>query len=1202
MNRIKVHISALVLILSQVFSSVAVDISDISKVLVPSVTDTKIFTSLSEEKKARLQERIQARQKANTQLDQDRVKRKEKVDRLRAQVEDINAEIRKGTASTTLTKTSKLLNELLNTQKEYQQIQNKRLDVMDQEIRLLEDYLKDTNFQAYAQQLIKIKKQYSFEDLHILYQQKLEKEQEIAALTEQDKNASAELENRRRAATSTLEEYTKRRSERESSESTMSPDERILWNLEQELFEDRKLLDELMISETEDKISLIKTKKFIARKQLEAIQELLPTIRSAITVKDTDIATARQDFERKRQASYSQRNNYYQEIEKIEADQKVYNQELEQLSRRYNIPVDAALETWTKNENNTPDSYPSYCEMGAAYDALLFVNRRKELLKAQLALEDEKINNDEFLLQIKETFSHLVNRQLASNDELTTEVKKYETIKARIKASRSAYQEQQRTAQDSLNLQKRANENLEQFRKRFETQTDVTLKKGKREHNRCLGLLTSASESIATQKNDLTHIVDIYGDIVTMLSNTLRQVDFVLAELGSVTIWQRPVNAISWDGALKIVPDIKAFWQDLSSWFVKKDALSLWGRIKSLFAYIWYALFRILFVAIVWIALLVGIRYGIEYIYGHAGTVARSRFSMRTLGYGVQMLTGYIRAYYIPLTVWLTFLLIGFLYPLDRHVYMLFYLVSIPYLIIMAQRAFKWFVRFNRYHDYVLLSRNYGKRVVFMASFLAYSTIIIFFFRRAFMFAEFQRSELPTILLAVNFIILQISLILLLSKEQIIHLIPIKTSFGEWLAGQVSKYYYLILVFIITIIILSNPYVGFGRLVWYIISHVIYTLAVLYFITVIYRWLKGTSSTLFFVTDEEVSKERFGSAKSWYSLFIITLLLICILIGLLSVSKLWGWPEAITRINSFSDIISWLKTPLIIEQKTASLESISLFTLLQILSFVGVGALVAFAFNRFVLGRVFDILLVDAGVQDAISSISRYLIILIAAILGFQAVGLGALMWALVGALILGISWVVKEPLADFLAYFILLVQRPLKIGDYIQVDDEVKGVVRKVTARAVVLRRKNSTTVVVPNTQILSKPFANWNYTSGYIAFDDITICVSYDADPYQVRDIFMSVLQNSPYILRNPKPIVRLENFGEYGFMFMIRGFLSSTYTLDQWDIASDLRFVMVKQLRDHGIKLALPIRFNLLMQAMPGMEPESHARESGQIHHKK
>ena len=87
--------------------------------------------------------------------------------------------------------------------------------------------------------------------------------------------------------------------------------------------------------------------------------------------------------------------------------------------------------------------------------------------------------------------------------------------------------------------------------------------------------------------------------------------------------------------------------------------------------------------------------------------------------------------------------------------------------------------------------------------------------------------------------------------------------------------------------------------------------------------------------------------------------------------------------------------------------------------------------------------------------------------------------------------------------------------------------------------------------------------------------LTIPYEYNPAQVRDILFKVLDDHPNILKSPKPVIRLEGFGEYGYEFIIRGFVSSHYTLDMWDIASDVRIGVVQALKDNNIKIAVPVR---------------------------
>ncbi len=133
----------------------------------------------------------------------------------------------------------------------------------------------------------------------------------------------------------------------------------------------------------------------------------------------------------------------------------------------------------------------------------------------------------------------------------------------------------------------------------------------------------------------------------------------------------------------------------------------------------------------------------------------------------------------------------------------------------------------------------------------------------------------------------------------------------------------------------------------------------------------------------------------------------------------------------------------------------------------------------------------------------------------------------------------------------------------------------RNITPKSVTLRKKNSTTIVVPNTQIINNPIVNWNYARNFIAFNDIVLIISLKEDPSKVKDLLFSAVDAHPKILKNPKPVIRLDEFRPDGFEFMVRGFLSSNFTLDQWDIASEVRLSIVKILRDNNIEIAMPVR---------------------------
>jgi hypothetical protein len=205
----------------------------------------------------------------------------------------------------------------------------------------------------------------------------------------------------------------------------------------------------------------------------------------------------------------------------------------------------------------------------------------------------------------------------------------------------------------------------------------------------------------------------------------------------------------------------------------------------------------------------------------------------------------------------------------DPHIYAFFSLLSIPFLLFIVNKFIHKLLSFNMRYDYALISSEFQKRFIIVLSVLLYATTSIFFFRQAFMRVSYYTTELPTILLAINFIIFQIALISLITKDQNIIYNTAKKRRWIWVHEQVDYYFYLILLFFITIIVMSNPYVGFGRLVLYLLSALLYTLVLTKMLLVMYRWSKKTAFEIFFVDDEEIVRERFDHARTWFGLLIM---------------------------------------------------------------------------------------------------------------------------------------------------------------------------------------------------------------------------------------------------------------------------------------------------------------------------------------------
>ena len=164
----------------------------------------------------------------------------------------------------------------------------------------------------------------------------------------------------------------------------------------------------------------------------------------------------------------------------------------------------------------------------------------------------------------------------------------------------------------------------------------------------------------------------------------------------------------------------------------------------------------------------------------------------------------------------------------DPYLYALFTLLSIPYWIYLTNRTAHHLAIFNIRHGYPILSATTQDRFLLVVSCFCYASIPLMFLHSAFIQINYYqpdlyRSELPSIIVALNFIVLQISLMLLITKDQLLAIIPQRNSITVWLHKQVDTYYYLIFCCALAVIIMSHPYVGYGRLMLYIIGGIIYS-------------------------------------------------------------------------------------------------------------------------------------------------------------------------------------------------------------------------------------------------------------------------------------------------------------------------------------------------------------------------------------------
>ena len=271
----------------------------------------------------------------------------------------------------------------------------------------------------------------------------------------------------------------------------------------------------------------------------------------------------------------------------------------------------------------------------------------------------------------------------------------------------------------------------------------------------------------------------------------------------------------------------------------------------------------------------------------------------------------------------------------------------------------------------------------------------------------------------------------------------------------------------------------------------------------------------------------------------------------------------------FAQVRAFLDTPLVPIGGTR-------FTLWAILYFVVLTFLLVYLTGKFKVWLVERLLArtrVDIGVRQAIGSIVRYLIISIgfAVILQTAGIDLSALT-VLAGAVGIGVGFGLQNVASNFVSGLIILFERPIKVGDRVEVG-KTTGDVVSISLRATTIVSNDNIAIIVPNSEFVSSTVINWSYTDRDVRFN-FPVGVSYSSDPLAVKQLLLEVAQDHSGVLKEPRPDVLFQEFGDSSLNFVLRVW-TRDYTPRPGVLRSELNFAISKKFKDHGIEIPFPQR---------------------------
>jgi small-conductance mechanosensitive channel len=248
---------------------------------------------------------------------------------------------------------------------------------------------------------------------------------------------------------------------------------------------------------------------------------------------------------------------------------------------------------------------------------------------------------------------------------------------------------------------------------------------------------------------------------------------------------------------------------------------------------------------------------------------------------------------------------------------------------------------------------------------------------------------------------------------------------------------------------------------------------------------------------------------------------------------------------------------------------------------------VAFQVSRFVRFALeedaFPRLTMARGLPYAISSLLHYVILLLGFLLAVAALGLDMnRVTLLTGALGVGVGFGLQSVVNNFVSGIILLLERPIQVGDAIQLGS-LEGSVRRIGLRSTTVRTWQGAEVIVPNASFISDQVTNWTFSDRRRRID-LPIGVAYGVDPGRVLDLLRATALTVPGVIPEPAPLALFKDFGDSALDFEIRAW---TDRFEDWlIIKSRLGVAVNASFKDAGIAIPFPQR-DVTIRFPPGEE---------------
>jgi small-conductance mechanosensitive channel len=177
------------------------------------------------------------------------------------------------------------------------------------------------------------------------------------------------------------------------------------------------------------------------------------------------------------------------------------------------------------------------------------------------------------------------------------------------------------------------------------------------------------------------------------------------------------------------------------------------------------------------------------------------------------------------------------------------------------------------------------------------------------------------------------------------------------------------------------------------------------------------------------------------------------------------------------------------------------------------------------------------------------------------------------GAIAIGVGFGAQNIINNFISGWILMWERPIRIGDLLELGQD-RGRVEAINTRYTRIRRVDGVHLLIPNSALLENTVVNWTLIDRNVR-SFVQVGVQYGSPVTQVRELIEQSVDEHPDILKEPESVVLFTDFGDSALVFEAYFWIHAANNMDLRRVRSDIRFQIDELFRQHGIVIAFPQR---------------------------